>query len=530
MYKWSMFLTVASLLACSDMPVEKPAPQKTAPDAGRDEEYVGQDYVHVTNRTGPRLSGRVIRVGGGGLYAGLEQAIPHLQAGDLVRLATGIHVLKLDENKGKTLPSDLAIVGAGPESTTLRLSLKHAERLRIEALQIDCADDPFLALHWGGSAQLRGCRVFNYNSGAGGSNAIFGGDTALLIEGCTFEGMSGRNKGRSGGTAFDLRGRNVLYVRDSRFVDNQEIVRAGFPCTFDRCVSEGSSRQFPEISGRALTRKSELRFVSLELATEFSHATDDLDVVRFLLGEQANIDEATRALASRLGLHRKLPYWIGLLRHGDARIRNQAAQRIKALTDQRSALIEAPDPEISARIEEAIRNLDSDDVSSRERATRDLEAAGEVALARLRAVLERGTAEQRIRARAILHYMNTVPVPLHELEYSRMMRWYEECRSHLRWDKEKGRYSVDRYLAATHSQHCGNPSASPSACRVAGIGPCGDQAASEPSERRIPHQDRQPGPGGPGHLLPGTCGVGSCSMILLSECNCRTLKPESLRQ
>ena len=207
-------------------------------------ELIGANYVLYRNAASPRLSGRVVHVGPEREYVDLASARENLRPGDLVLLAEGTFSL---DNPGQRQPThwaDIAIVGAGADKTTLTGQIESAVRLRIEGARVECGDDEFVDLRKGSSLHLRDCYITGYNSGAGGSNAICGNGSVILVERCTFEGMTGyaARAGSNGGNAFDLRGFNLLYVRQSHFIDNQEIIRATFPCVFDGCTSSNTTR------------------------------------------------------------------------------------------------------------------------------------------------------------------------------------------------------------------------------------------------------------------------------------------------
>ena len=71
------------------------------------------DYLRIGWETVPRLTGRVIKVGKNQAAQKLEEVLPKLQTGDTVRLSGGAHVLNPPQDW--KVPSDIAIVGAGPE-------------------------------------------------------------------------------------------------------------------------------------------------------------------------------------------------------------------------------------------------------------------------------------------------------------------------------------------------------------------------------------------------------------------------------
>jgi len=406
-------------------------------------EFLALNWVLLQNETAPRLSGRAVRVGPEEQHKNFADALGDLQPGDTVYLGKGEYRLFFPGPLG-----DIAIIGRGAEKTLVTMRLSQAERIRIEGVKIRCRDNECVDLRRGGTLQLKNCHVFEYNSGAGGSNAISASNAVILVEGCSFEGNSGRASGRSGGDAFDLRGDNFLYVRNSKFIDNSEIVRASFPAVFDRCSSQNAGDWdhgiMPYGPGKVFLRDNKTK-VSIPGATrEFRHATDDREFIDFVLSKTDEIDALSRELARVIAARRNLPYWIGLLRHGDREVRTAAAKQIERLTDQTVILeeesVKKADP---AEIGGWIRDLDHDDFETREKATKKLMGAGEGARKKLEEILRSGSMEQKLRARRILSTLQErIPLP-HEVEYGRLIRWFEANRDGLEWDESAGKY-VDK--------------------------------------------------------------------------------------
>jgi predicted Ser/Thr protein kinase len=362
-------------------------------------ELVGANYVLFRNATSPRLSGNVVRVGPQRDIVDLASAQEHLRPGDLVLLDEGAYTLPPTRSNEPSHWTDIAIVGAGQDKTTLAGVIESAERLRVEGVRVECRDNEFVDMR-GGTLHLRDCYITGYNSGAGGSNAIYGNETVMLVERCTFEGKTGRASGSHSGDAFDLRGFNLLYVRQSHFLDNGEIIRATFPCVFEECTGGNSSDQYgiiPYSSGFVLfrgrqtplrIRRSVNALVRGNVAA-FSLATDDIKFLGLVLGEPMDVDAYTRRVAQELGLEHSLPYWIGLLRHEDSQVRNKAAGRVASLTGLTVSM-----PETA----EAASTLRS--------------ASGALFDA--------------------------------EREYARVMAWYEENHSSLRWNDATDSYELNK--------------------------------------------------------------------------------------
>jgi len=344
------------------------------------------DYSRYVAATVPRLSGRTVRVGPERAVTDLAAALPTLQWGDLVILDAGEYELGPDRSR-PTIPGDVAIIGQGPDATTLRTGqLAGGSRVLISNVTIDCNNSPFLDLR-GGAAFVRDCVITNYNSGAGGSNSIYATGSTLLIERCAFEGNSGRSAGRAGGVAFDLRGGNFLFVRQTQFIDNDEIVRSEPHFVFDGCVSMSRYSRPTDISGSALVR--DCRFNSRYLQpTTFTHALDDSEVVLSLVDPDAPpLDDATAAMVDKLELERRLTYWIPLVRHANEVIRSSALAQVETLTGVDPMTLAAPLPELPDDLE--------------------------------------------------------LETPLrYEFVYAALMRWYEKNADSLMWDEQAGRYRL----------------------------------------------------------------------------------------
>ncbi|MHC5038470.1 MAG: right-handed parallel beta-helix repeat-containing protein, partial [Planctomycetota bacterium] len=298
------------------------------------------NIIHFQNKASPRLSGRVVHAGPGGDHKTLHDALIRSQPGDLIILEEGNHSSSWGQAweayARTTTLKDVAILGPGSGKVTISIMFDRADRVRLEGVTIDCRNMPFLDLRRGGSFHLKNCHIFNYNSGAGGSNAINARNSTFLVEDCTFEGMTGRVAGRTpGGGAFDLRGDSLLYVRKSRFIDNTDIVRATFPCTFDECESRQTGRAIgiiPLSPGTVFLRKNKVMMMRREPVVEFHHATDEPAFLKFLLTGHGEIGPRAKGLAKELDLHRNLPFWIGLVRHESLEVRRLACERIEALT------------------------------------------------------------------------------------------------------------------------------------------------------------------------------------------------------
>lgn len=283
------------------------------------------DYGSFLYATTPRLTGRVVHVLEG---TNLIHALKAAEAGDTLLLAPGVH--KLGQN-ADSLVNDLALVG-DPDGTVLRVegTGMAGTRILLENMRINCNDNEFIYPRQGGTFHVRNCTITHYNSGAGGSNAVGGSETVMLFEDCTFDGGPGRAQGRSNGDAFDLRGTNLLYVRNCTFSRNDEIIRATFPCVFDRCKSKDSTGHgiMPYPGGSVYLRRNRLPVHSRDNVFTFTRQTDSMAFIKIA----AQPNPSTDSLARQISAFRNLHYWIGLMAHRTPEVRDAARERLKALT------------------------------------------------------------------------------------------------------------------------------------------------------------------------------------------------------
>jgi hypothetical protein len=407
-------------------------------------ELVVLDYTAFLRETAPRLSGRILTVGPQSVYQDVGVALASSEPGDVIRLDEGTYAVRAHNTPLAKL-ADVAIVGCGADKTTLSISLGECQRVRLQGLRIDCRDEPFIPD--GGrdtrtdSIVVESCTVMGYNSANSGS-AITGTHLVLLLDGCTFEGMSGRSNGNAqGGTPFDLRGANLLYARKTLFKDNNTILRASFPCVFERCKATNSTQVDAGIQlspGPAFFRKSELKTDTP--AKEFDHATDDPEVVAFLLGEKKLLDPLTKRILSELKLDRSIPYWVALLRSRTEAVRLKAARRVEVLTGKKVGIAEVTTKVAVDDLAKAVEELGSADVAVRDKAIETLGVAGESARALLEEAAENGTARVSKRARQVLATLGNALPDGCEDEYARLMSWFEENRSELVFDEKTGRW------------------------------------------------------------------------------------------
>lgn len=295
------------------------------------------NYVMMRNATSPRLTGRVINVGPMDEFTTLEKALEAAVSGDCIRLEKGTYQFVDSRtlfSRGDA-PSDIAIVGESREDTIVqfanRQSLPTAIRWRFADLTINCGNSEVLDLRRGGTAEFNNCLIREYNSGSGGSNAISGNTTVIVVENSVFEGESGRSVGRSKGTAFDLRGRNLLYCRETKFEKNSEILRVNFHCVFDKCSAidgTNSLRVYP--SGKVLVRENEIIDERKDFE-QFEARADEIEFINLALGKTVKLDERSETIVQRLKLQRHPQYWIGLMRSNDSSIRTIAMKQLESM-------------------------------------------------------------------------------------------------------------------------------------------------------------------------------------------------------
>ena len=295
------------------------------------------NYVFIRNQTAPRLTGRVIQVGPNKDAESLANAVTQAQSGDCIRLPEGVFDYVGGRNRfpvERGELTDIAIVGAGKDSTTIRMGrisqIGKAVRWRFSDVTIDCGDSEVVYLRSGGSFEFQNCKIFNYNSGAGGSNAIGGSNVIMVVENTEMEGDTGRAKGSGGGDAFDLRGNNLLYCRQVHFVNNGEVIRATFPCVFDRCTATGKDRNnnrlYPYPNGLVLLKDNQIPVREADNVSSFQHVVDSLDFVDLVVGKRKQLDTRSEQIVEKLRLSRHPEYWIGLLRSDNVAVRKNGNQ------------------------------------------------------------------------------------------------------------------------------------------------------------------------------------------------------------
>lgn len=292
----------------------------------------GLDVTRFVAVASPRLSGDVVNR----IHSPLSAV--DFKRGNLVLLGEGDYAIS-DRDSSSNLArqsfSDVAIFGVSPQKTRLRLNIRLAHRLRLENLTIDCGNDPCMDFRSSAELCLKNCVIMNYNSGAGGSSAIDGSNTTLLIEDCTFDGNTGRQAGHSMGNAFDLRGGNQVYARNTTFIDNSEISRERC-ITFDGCGQQRTQARpmsFFDAGARFLRNSPSLvsGVVRSNMADAFTETTDDPTFVQHVLHDSRSDDPLSQRLLDSADFAGDPRYWAALYRGQGENINTIAAQQLSRL-------------------------------------------------------------------------------------------------------------------------------------------------------------------------------------------------------
>ena len=411
--------------------------------------------------TAPRLTGRILEVGPDKKYKDLAAVQPDIQAGDVIELSPGIH-----EFPEKVLQiKNLVLHGKNVHTTTLRFvrdtQRPCSTRVRFENLTIDCNDNPFIDCRASGSVEIVGCHIFNYNSGAGGAEAIFGENTFLYVCDSVFEGMSGKdakNRNRSPGNALDVRGACALYLARDSFIDNSEIGRPEFIYVLDDCQKSTVTRLKAQWSQNTLWPAEQASVFARRTDTtnmnnaplEFAQSAVDFDIIMALANPQLPLPANSIWSPCRKDLSRNLAYWIGLLRHQDANVRKVAAARLTALTGEKVACVipEVPDErKIPPNWKEL---LDHDDFAVRVKCLDVLRSNPNAAWPLVRELLTEKNISQQLQDSAA-DLARDLPVWMNldsdhslacEQEFSRMSRWLDDHADKLAWNPVQNRYVV----------------------------------------------------------------------------------------
>jgi hypothetical protein len=410
--------------------------------------------------TAPRLNGRVLEVGPGKKFKSLAEVAPELQAGDVISLSAGT----FDMPENIQVIKNLLIHGKSAQTTTLRFARDSVRpssmRARFENLTINCNDSPFLNCRDGGTAEIAGCHVYNYNSGAGGSEAIFGENMFVFVTDSEFEGMSGKdasNVRRAPGNAFDVRNFSGAYVTRTSFIDNSEIARPAFIFVLDHCTRSQQSRikpqwsqnvLYPDALGSVFTRETVVE--TNPPPCEFTESAADFDVVMAMADPLVPFSENSIWKRNAKEMSRNLAYWIALLRHQDPDVRKTAATRLRALTGEEVAFVN-PEPAENQKIAPNWKELlDAEDFATRMKCIDALRADPSAAWPLIRELVKDKNASQQVQSSA-RELARTLPVWMTfdadpslacEKEYTRMSRWLDDHAEKLIWNEAENRYTL----------------------------------------------------------------------------------------
>jgi hypothetical protein len=388
----------------------------------------------------PRLEGEIVPWAPG-------TPCPGIRSGMLIELGPGNY--KLHDDTFQDELGDVAFVGPGPDQTKFvfdHCALETGKRVQISGVTLDCGNGPFLDARDGSSIYLKNCRIVNYNSGAGGSNAIFAAGCILLVEECQFDGTEGRAAPDSYGDAFDLRGENFLFVWKTRFNNNHEILRASFPCVFDQCEAMSSSEwgkgPTPYRPGSCFIRGHGLISQGSIPSIVMTVSPHDVEFANHASDETPQMDEESRLLATKLGIRRNLPYWIALLLHESPEVRECAVDHLEKITDLRVTRLGLGSEITRDEKEKWLVDLEDEKPTVREGAANAIRARGKATLGWLRSLGHEGSVERRARVRQLIEEIER-DLKLGNLrEFGRLARWFETTRDRLVWDEKASRYSL----------------------------------------------------------------------------------------
>jgi hypothetical protein len=415
------------------------------------------DYARVCWEVVPRLNGRSWHVGPTEKWKSLGDVLPKIQSGDLIVLTAGLHEVDLPDHW--TPPHDLVLAGKGPEVTILRFSddpfqghfPSTVKRWRFADLSIDCSSERshFGTAIPGGCVHLKNCHITNVS---GHKNALEEGQV-LLIEDCRFEG--GKDRFDRHGSVFGHSSNcHAIYVRNTRFV-NVTIAEYGIrsPIILDGCHFGRNGPDHSRFQGQYVLMRNCSGWISITKFKTFKVAADDVECIDFVLGKRPSESDRIRRLAEGVQYARNPIYWLSMLRHGNPKIRAQAAARPEKLLQLKIEVTDDPDlPKTThqvaqEKIDDAIQKLDSDEYLVRVQARQRLRKIGAPAALALGALLEWGSLEQQKSARMLLTRIAGTPtsVPLSmkwDVEYGRLSRWYADHRSALKWDQHSGTFKL----------------------------------------------------------------------------------------
>lgn len=317
--------------------------------------------------------------------------------GTVILLEPGHHTIDARLRARSTVLSSIALIGPGPDRCTIHVSevIPSPAGMLIEGVRLDLDDDEFISAGTGGRFVLRDVEIEGFNSGAGGSNAIFAtGPSMFVLERVGFDGEPGRQQdGQSYGDALDVRGDVLVHMRHVRFKNVEEIGRFDALGSIDRCVAiappparppgggGGVARTFSTTAyvqgnGEVRTRSSAVPVAGFNFtaaATPFLMTVDDPEVIRVAAGGEAGdtglvaaakgdvpaVDTARAAqdagaLVDAMGLRERPAYWIALLDDPRDDVRAIAARQLDALLGAvgfNAAMIAPPADGLAAEVE-----------------------------------------------------------------------------------------------------------------------------------------------------------------------------------
>ncbi len=225
------------------------------------------------------------------------------------------------------------------------------------------------------------------------------------------------------------------------------MIRAGFPCVFDRCTGHATNRNSNRISpytgSTILLRDHQIPALGRAIGSEFKYDVDDPRFVNFVLGTQEELDTRSTEISKTLQLKRHSKYWIGLLRHNDPDIRKLAGDHVEAILPVEVRTLEPDSDAPNKEIELAIKELDSPKFRVRKAARNRLSQFGSSALKPPQEVVKSGSPEQRASAIKIVKRLLLLDSNLAaDVECGRLLNWLEDNEAKLSWNDATGKYAL----------------------------------------------------------------------------------------
>ncbi len=215
------------------------------------------DSERFLKEVAPKLTGRALKVGPKEKHKDLFSALRAAEDGDTIQLGEG-EFSPVGRGRGQwdSPVGNIAIRGRGKGKTVLKGSFcpRGGASIQLSDMSIDGNLNEIVELRSGGRLLIENCDIYGYNSGAGGSNAISGSNTAIALVNCTFDGVKNTGGRTFKGNALDLRGENLLYVRGCLFKNNREVARVSFDCLFEKTTFENNDATLYYYSGDAYLR------------------------------------------------------------------------------------------------------------------------------------------------------------------------------------------------------------------------------------------------------------------------------------